>query len=246
MAYKVKLDVFEGPFELLVYLIEHSRMSIYDIQVSEITTQYLAYVEEMRSRDVELAQEFMVLAAELLELKSRLLIPGEAKKAEEGGEDDPRSSLTARILEYKQFKDMAAFLDEQQEITAHIHSKPQEDLSPWTGEEDELLKSSEDQFVNAFLAFLQRRQRIDEMKRTYQRVERQRQSMESRMSQITDMLQTRRQMMFSEMIREDTSVYNRVLTFMSLLELVKDHRLNAEQKKLYSDIKLTLREAEDD
>ena len=80
--YKVKLDIFEGPFDLLVYLIERARMSIFDIQVSEITTQYLAYIEELKAQDVSVAQEFMVLAAELIELKSRMLLPIEAESQE--------------------------------------------------------------------------------------------------------------------------------------------------------------------
>ena len=82
MSYKVKIQQFEGPFDLLVYLIEHSRMSIYDIKVSEITTQYLDYINEMRSQDIAVAQEFMVLAAELIELKSRMLLPQKEEDAE--------------------------------------------------------------------------------------------------------------------------------------------------------------------
>ena len=73
--YKVKLDIFEGPFDLLVYLIERARMSIFDIKVSEITTQYLAYIEQMKSQDVNVAQEFMVLAASLIEIKSKMIFP---------------------------------------------------------------------------------------------------------------------------------------------------------------------------
>ena len=77
MAYKVKLQAFEGPFDLLVYLIENARMSIYDIRVSEITAQYIAYIEEMQRMDVTVSSEFMVLAAELIELKSRMLLDEE-------------------------------------------------------------------------------------------------------------------------------------------------------------------------
>ncbi|MBQ1418990.1 MAG: segregation/condensation protein A, partial [Firmicutes bacterium] len=79
MAYKVKLDIFEGPFDLLVYLIEHAKMSIYDIRVSEITTQYLNYLDEMKANDIAVTQEFMVLAAELIELKSKMLLPRSAE-----------------------------------------------------------------------------------------------------------------------------------------------------------------------
>ena len=100
MGYKVKLQAFEGPFDLLVYLIESARMDIYDIRVSEITAQYLEYIGNMQQMDVAVSSEFMVLAAELIELKSRMLLP--RQPVEEGGTEpeDPRSELVARLLEY--------------------------------------------------------------------------------------------------------------------------------------------------
>ncbi|MBQ2455413.1 MAG: segregation/condensation protein A [Firmicutes bacterium] len=133
MSYKVRLDLFEGPFELLIYLIEHARMSVYDIKVSEITTQYLEYVSKLQEIDPQLAQEFMVLAAELIEIKSRMLLPGRQKEEGEAEEDDPRTGLVQRILEYKQFRELASMLDDRQEQTSHMHVKPREDLSRWTG-----------------------------------------------------------------------------------------------------------------
>lgn len=240
MSYKVKLDVFEGPFDLLVYLIEHSRMSVYDIKVSEITTQYLEYIAEMKSRDVSVAQEFMVLAAELIELKSRMLLPRTEKEEEAGEEEDPRADLVSRILEYKQYKKIAAFLAEQADLESHVHTKPQEDLQAYAGESEELLKSDMAAFVKAFYGFLFRKQRIDEVRRVYERVERQRMSVENRIGQIRDLFKDKKTVMFSEMIKEDTSPYNQVITFMSLLELLKEKAVTAEQKKRYGDITVKL------
>lgn len=242
MAYKVKLDVFEGPFDLLVYLIEHARMSIYDIRVSEITTQYLEYIAEMQAQDVAVAQEFMVLAAELIELKSRMLLPRPASD-EEAKEEDPRAELVSRILEYRQYRDMAAFLEEQAEAASHSHAKPQEDLSPYTAQPDELLRTDMNAFVKAFYAFIFRRQKLDEMRRVYERVERQRMSVESRMVQIRDMFRGRSRLMFSEMVKEDFSPYNQVITFISLLELLKEKSVSAEQKRRYGDISVRLLKA---
>jgi len=88
MTYKVKLDMFEGPFDLLVYLIEHARMSIYDIRVSEITAQYLDTIRSLSMPDVTVAQEFMVLAAVLIELKSKMLLPGTDEERVPEGEED--------------------------------------------------------------------------------------------------------------------------------------------------------------
>ena len=240
MAYKVKLDIFEGPFGLLVYLIEHAKMSIYDIRVSEITTQYLQYIAEMKAQDVAVAQEFMVLAAELIELKSRMLLPRQAEDEAAGEEDDPRADLVSRILEYKRYKEMAAFLEEEAQAAAHSRSKPQEDLTPYVGDPEELLKTDMNAFVKAFYAFLFRKQRLDEMRRVYERVERQRMSVENRIVQIRDMFRTKKKLLFSEMIREDSSPYNQVITFMSLLELLKQKSVTAEQKKRFGDITVKL------
>jgi len=111
MTYKIKLDIFEGPFDLLVYLIENARMSVYDIHVSEITDQYIKYLETMKTFDVNLATEFMVLAAELIEIKSKMLLPRMKADGETAFEEDPRAELVQRILEYKRFKSAAELLE---------------------------------------------------------------------------------------------------------------------------------------
>ena len=239
MVYKVKIQSFEGPFDLLLYLIEQNKMSVWDIKVSEITSQYIEYIREAKEHDVEVASEFMVMAAELIEIKSRMLLPQQQQEPSEEEPEDPRARLVARIIEYKQFKEMASFLAEQEEINSHIHAKPAEDLSAYMGEEEELLKGDLSHFAAAFLAFLHRKQRLEEMHRTYERVERARMSMENRIMQMTEYFRTRKSMKFSEMIKEDDSPFNRVITFMSLLELVKQHSVSAVQKKRYGDITIT-------
>lgn len=240
MSYKVKLDVFEGPFDLLVYLIEHARMSIYDIQVSQITTQYLSYIDEFQKQDISVAQEFMVLAAELIELKSKLLLPGSSDEIIFEGEDDPRNALVAQLIEYKRFKDMAEFLAEQEEVNAHIHTKPQEDLIPYVGQNDVFLRTDMSQFVKAFRAFLFKKQKIEEIKGNYQQVERQRMSIENRIEQIKNFFLKKQKVKFSELVSADGRRYNLVLTFVSLLELVKQSTISAKQKERFGDIEMTL------
>ena len=242
MAYKVKLNVFEGPFDLLVYLIEHARMSIYDIRVSEITTQYLSYIEEIKKQDVSIAQDFMVLAAELIELKSKMLLPGSQEEAEFEDSEDPRKGLVAQLLEYKRFKDMAEFLAEQEEMVSHIHTKPQEDLSVYTNEPDELLKADMNQFVKAFRAFLFRKQKLEEIKKNYERVERQRMSVESRIDQIRKYFIGRKKATFKELVSRDTGRYNLILTFMSLLELIKQSAIFVKQDERYGDMEITIKQ----
>lgn len=241
MAYKVKLDIFEGPFDLLVYLIEHARMSIYDIHVSEITTQYLSYIHALQKQDISVAQEFMVLAAELIELKSKLLLPGSAQEIAAEGDEDPRSGLVAQLIEYKRYKELAEFLAEQEEANSHIHTKPQEDLAPYTGQPDEFLRADMNQFVKAFRAFLFKKQKLEEMKKSYQQVERQRMSIESRIEQIRNFFLKKSKVKFSELVSADGQRYNLVLTFVSLLELLRQSTITARQKELFGDIELTLK-----
>lgn len=238
MAYKVKLASFEGPFDLLVYLIEHNKMNIYDIQVSEITAQYLEFINEAKEQNITVAQEFMVLAAELIELKSAMLLPREVLDEETGELEDPRKQLVAKILEYKQFKEMASFLQEQAEVTSHMRPKPQEDLTVYTGETEEILTGDMDSFAKAFMLFLTRKQRLEEMHKTYERIARAKMSLENKVHQIIDFFKAKKTVMFSEMIEGDDSPFNRVITFLSVLELLKQHSLRAEQPKRFGDIKV--------
>lgn len=245
MNYKVKLDAFEGPFDLLVYLIEHNKMNIYDIKVSEITAQYLEYIEDAKQHDVNVAQEFMVLAAELIEIKSAMLLPSPVLDEETGEMEDPRKKLVAQIVEYKQFKELAAFFADQEELQSHIHAKPQEDLAQYTGETEEILHGDMNSFAQAFINFITRKQRIEAMHRTYERIERAKMSMENKIGQIVGFFKKRDQMNFSEMIEGDDTPFNRVITFVSLLELLRQHSITAQQKKRFGDITIKKVETND-
>ena len=172
MGYKVKLPLFEGPFDLLVYLIENARMDIYDIRVSEITAQYLEYIENMQQMDVSVSSEFMVLAAELIELKSRMLLPRQSADPDQAPPEDPRSELVERLLEYKRYKELAAELGERAEKNALIYEKPQEDISAYLENPDIYLSLTVENFVSAFELFLQKERRVAEVKAHYQRIER--------------------------------------------------------------------------
>ncbi|MBQ6608289.1 MAG: segregation/condensation protein A, partial [Firmicutes bacterium] len=118
--YKVKLQSFEGPFDLLVYLIESAEMSIYDIRISEITSQYLDYIRAMEEQNIEVAQEFMVLAASLIEIKSRMILPRVNEEGEPVIEEDPRKELVQRILEYKHFKEISEAFKIREERMSHV------------------------------------------------------------------------------------------------------------------------------
>ena len=239
MSYRVKLNVFEGPFDLLVYLIEHARMSIYDIQVSEITTQYIDYVKEMKEADVTLSSEFMVLAAELLEIKSKMLLPRTVMD-EAGSEvyEDPRTELVAKLQEYKRFKSISAMLEERAADAAAALEKPQEDLAEFTGEPDEYLLLDTEQFRAAFELFLQRKKRMEELREHHIRTEKERITTEVRMAGIREFFKAEglRETDFRRLVPNIEDKYDISVTFSSVLEMMKERTLDAEQKKLFGDI----------
>ncbi len=242
MSYRVRTNLFEGPFDLLVYLIEHARMSIYDIRISEITAQYIKYVEQMREADVNLASEFMVLAAQLLEIKSKMLLPRTV--IDEEGEtvyEDPRTELVAKLAEYKKYKAASEMLEERREIAAASLEKPQEDLAEFTGEPDEYLILDADKFKLAFEDFLQRKKRLDEIRAHHIRTEKQRITTEARIAGIRNFfseLPEGQRANFNELVQNKESKYDISVTFSSVLEMMKERQLDAEQKKLFGDIEV--------
>ena len=242
MSYKVRLQTFEGPFDLLVYLIENAEMSIYDIKISEITSQYLAYIQTMQEMDVHVASEFMVLASALIEIKSKMILPrmvdpGDGNVVEE----DPRTELVARLLEYKRFKQAAEILQEQEERCTHIYEKPQEDISAYLDEPDEYLRLDLAQFANAFNLFIQKKQKVDSVRKHYTRIERERARMEERISYIAGILRKSIGQIFSfkEFIFNKKDRYDVVVTFVSLLEMAKNRIVQVDQKSTYGDIQVS-------
>ena len=247
MSYKVSLPLFEGPFDLLVYLIENARMSIYDVRISEITEQYLAYIEEMKSMDFAVASEFMVLAATLIDIKSRMILPRIPKEGEDGEKteyEDPRSELVEKILEYKRYKGLAEILGERAEQGRLLFEKPQEDISAYTDNPDEYLSLNIDQFINAFELFLQKERRVADVRARYQRIEREKASIESRITYIKDKLFTAirggiSRLSMKELIPNKKDKYDVIVTFASVLQMMKDKVIDAEQKKTYGEIFIT-------
>ena len=244
MSYKVSLPTFEGPFDLLVYLIENAKMSIYDIQISVITEQYIDYIEKMQSMDFTVAAEFMVLAATLIDIKSRMILPryqGDGEEGEIAELVDPRTDLVAKILEYKKYKDLAEILRESASEAALIYDKPQEDISVYTDNPDEYLSLSLDKFVEAFQDFLQREKRLADVRAHYQRVEREKATIESRIGFIRNKLrniisQGLKKLSIRELIPNRKDRYDVIVTFVSVLQMMKDRLLDAEQKRNYADI----------
>lgn len=242
MGYKIKIPLFEGPFDLLVYLIENAQMSIYDIKISDITGQYIEYLGDMRRENINISSEFMVLAAELIEIKSKMMLPRESKKEGEVTElEDPRTQLAQRLLAYKICKKQSEILSMRQEKMMGIFEKPQEDISEYLENPKELLKISNSEFIEAFHSFLDRKYRIEKTKKHYTKLERERITVEQRMEYITEYLEKNIRggdngTYFNHLIPGTKTRYNAVVSFVSMLQMMRENYLDAEQQKTYGDI----------
>ncbi|MBQ9272882.1 MAG: segregation/condensation protein A [Mogibacterium sp.] len=239
--YKVRIDKFEGPFDLLIYLLENARMDIYDIKVAEITEQYIGYLKEMEELSVEVDTEFIVLAAVLIRLKSRMLLPRISESGEIEMIEDPRTELQGRLLEYMRIKKSAEMLAEAEEYNLAIHEKPAEDISVYLENPDEILQVSDEQMVSAFIQFLTKKRKVEEVTRRYSRVRRRKETIESRINDMTILLEKRfgegsGKVLFTELLPEEPDRYDITLSFMSLLSMIKNQGYDAEQKENFGEI----------
>ena len=245
--YKVRIDKFEGPFDLLVYLLENAKMDIYDIKVAEITEQYIAYLKEMEELDVEVASEFIVLAAVLIRLKSHMLLPRMTDTGEIMIEEDPRTELAGRLIEYVKTKKIAEMLQKREEYNLSIFEKPAEDMSKYIDNPDEFLVASEEQMVSAFILFLTKKRKMEEVTKRYQRVRAQRESIEVRIKNMSATLERKfkegkGKVSFTELLPDEADRYDVAISFLSLLAMIKNQECDAEQKKNYGEITVTKKE----
>lgn len=240
MAYKVKIDVFEGPFDLLVYLIESAKMNIYDISISEITDQYLEYMKDLDSVEMDNAAQFLLLAATLVELKSRKLLPGAEKESAEEEQEDPRKNLMERLIEYKRFKEVAAKLSLREDENLLRWYKPQEDLTEYLLQEEERVNLSIDpqQFLKVFRLFLERREKIDEIHRRYRtgRGGRKRTSIREKMNFIRKFLSKEASVSFLHIANACEDRYDVAATFVAMLEMMRSGQIQVRQEDRFGEI----------
>ena len=232
--YKVKLDVFEGPLDLLLYLIKQDEIDIYDISLERITSQYLEYLQAFKELNIELAGEFVVMAANLIYLKSRSLLPVDQQPPEEdAGEDDPRWELIRQLIEYKKFKEAAAELHlrelEQERIFAREGGSslaPQEPLR--------LGEVGIFQLINALQTVIKRVEAREDLQQLFGEHYTVSDKIESILRQIAGGVTLK----FSELFAQMASRVEIVVTFLALLELVRLKQVRAIQKNVFEEIEI--------
>ena len=214
-AYSVQLDgLFEGPMDLLVHLIKKNEVDIYDIPIATITDQYLATIELLQALNVELAGEFLVMAATLVQIKSRLLLP---IHDDEEDDDDPRSEITRPLLEYLEIKAAAEALANRHLLgeDTFVRSKVNPSEIP-VADDEEVIRVGLFELIDAFQRILERMAPDHRVDMTSERV-----TVKDRINQLIDLLEERASITFDELFQSDASRGDMIVTFLAILEMVK-------------------------
>lgn len=234
-ACKIKIQNFEGPFDLLFHLLEKNQFNIYDIPINIITDQYMEYLFKMQELDLEITSEFIVMAATLLHIKSRMLLPEKKEVRQE--EVDPREELVLRLLEYKKYKEFSETLRQREKEWSVLYYKLPEAIQ--FTRSDETLELSPPELIRVYRELLERnRKKINpNVSGMNQIIQHEKVSLRSKMREIMRELLRRTSFKFSELFSLRHKSRMDVLTgFLAILELAKQKRVTLDQRKQFSDI----------
>lgn len=236
----VRLEVFEGPLDLLLYLIEKNKIDIYDIPIVEITEQYLDYIKTMQE-DMEVMSEFLVMAATLLDIKCKMLLPKEVN--EEGEEEDPRAELVQKLLEYKMYKYMALELRDRQVDAAKCWYKkprlPREvENYRYPINYEELLDGVNLAKLHEIFKSVIKRQvdKIDPIRSQFGKIEKDEINLEAKQEYIEDYVRNHKRFSFRNLLEKQGSKMEIIVTFMAILEMMKQGIISIEQERTFADI----------
>jgi len=244
MGIPVKLEAFEGPLDLLLHLIDKNKVNIYDIPILEITEQYLEYIKLMDSKNLEVMSEFLVMAALLINIKSKMLLPVEVNEEDEP--IDPRQELVARLLEYKMYKYIAEELkDKQMDASRSVFKPstiPQEiaDFKEDINVEDLLSDMTLAKLHEIFKSIVRKQtDKIDPIRSKFGRIEREEINLSAKFTQIQEYGLLHTTFSFRSLFEKLHSKMEVIVTFLSVLELIKISRIKIEQEFLFDDIIIT-------
>lgn len=243
MAIPVKLNVFEGPLDLLLHLIDKNKIDIYDIPIVEITDQYMEYIHSMEKEDLGIMSEFMVMAATLLDIKCKMLLPKEVN--EEGEEEDPRAELVQKLLEYKMYKYMSYELKDKMDAAANVYYReadiPKEVLKyKEPVDPAELLRGMTLEKLNAIFKSVIRRQedKIDPIRSRFGTIEKEEVSLSEKMLELKEFAGKHKKFSFRALLEKQHSRIQVIVTFLSVLELMKMGHVHVNQETLFGEIEI--------
>lgn len=230
---KVLIGDFEGPLDLLLHLIKKSKMEIFDVEISEITNQYLNYIREMSEMNLNIASEYLVMAAELIEMKSKKLLPNKNDDEESIEEENPEEELKRRLTEYKKYKESTSIFRNLEENRSNYYTKAPESLKKYSYE-----KLENDGSVGVFDlldAFQKLLERKNLNKPLNTKIARKELSVKERVVKIREILKIKKKLNFVELFDDFSKPYV-VVTFLSILEMVKNKEITIKQENNFADI----------
>jgi segregation and condensation protein A len=251
MEIDVKLDAFEGPLDLLLHLIEKNKVNIYDIPIAEITEQYLMYLAEIPEEDMDRASEFLVMAATLINIKSKMLLPPEVN--EEGEEIDPREELVQQLLEYKMYRYIADELRGRQMDAGYVMYKdpsiPKELLSYREPPDvDKLFAGVELEDLHSIFERLMKQQvqRLDPVRSRFGKIEKESVTLPDKLDKLKKYARKHKRFSFRKLMEDTETKMDIIITFMAVLEMMKHGSIVVRQDHAFDDIEIESKLTEED
>lgn len=238
MEYNVKLSSFEGPFDLLLHLVERAQVDISEISIGDITEDFLKVIESIEVLDLETTSEFLVVAATLIDIKSRTLLPTRNSSVEEGFfEEDPRQQLIRRLLEYKKYKEVSQVMLELANTAENYHTRAQEVIEP----QYKPVSLSLNQLFNSFQRVMEKAKNSEPPLESQHHIKKEEITIGQQMNTILTILEEKNQVTFNAILGNHTSRYHIVISFLSILELIRLKKITVIQQELLGEITLVLK-----
>lgn len=244
MAIPVKLESFEGPLDLLLHLIEKNKIDIYDIPIVEITEQYLEYIKQMEGYDMNIMSEFLVMAATLIDIKCKMLLPVEVN--EDGEEEDPRAELVQKLLEYKMYKYMSFELRDRQVDASRNMYRDQhlpDEVAAYrqpVNYEELVGDMNLNKLHEIFKSIVKKQEdKIDPIRSQYGNIEKEEIDMDVKTLYVEAYAREHKTFSFRKLLEKQTSRMEVIVTFLIILELMKVGKINISQESIFDDIMIT-------
>ncbi len=238
--YIVTIDNFDGPLDLLLHLIKEQDIDIYDIKIEDITKQYLDYIKHMKELNLEIASEYLVMASELIEMKSKMLLPKKKEKEEDDYEEDPRELLIERLLAYKRYKEVTSEFKDLELTRKMIFTREPDNLNRYAKEEESIEELGVADLIDAFNNLLKRKE-LDRPIAT--KITKKELSVADKVNKIKNILRNKKRINFEEIFEVSTKE-EVIISFLSVLEMVKKDEILLTQDGNFKNIVISLKEGE--
>ena len=240
MQYKVTIENFDGPLDLLLHLIKEQDIDIYDIKIEEITEQYLDFIRAMKELNLSVASEYLVMATELIEMKSKMLLPKKIVETEDEYEEDPREVLIERLLAYKQYKEVTSEFKNLELTRKQVFTKEPENLSYYAKEQENKEELGINDLIEAFNELMKRKE-LDKPIAT--KITKKELSVTEKVTKIRRILKEKKNVKFEELFEVATKE-EVIISFLSILEMVKKDEITLKQDSNFKSIVISLKEGE--